>query len=97
MWDLFGAEPRVNLDVLPTPYALARAGGTVEDWSSAGLGGSESGTSGFGVSGFGVYDMSGVQIAHSGATAPLGDVTVTKDKETLKIEGSTAILLRVIQ
>lgn len=45
----------------------------------------------------GVYDMSGVQIAHSGATAPLGDVTVTRDKETLKIEGSTAILLRVIQ
>jgi hypothetical protein len=45
----------------------------------------------------GVYDLSGVQIAHSGATAPLGEVTLAKDKDTLKIEGATAMLLRVVQ
>src|ERR1700683_683135 len=56
--DLFGAEPRVNLDGFPTPYALARAGGTVEDSTSAGLGrsgfaASESAASGSGASEFG--------------------------------------------
>jgi hypothetical protein len=44
----------------------------------------------------GVYDM-GVQIAHSGVTAPFGEVSITKNKDTLKIEGSTAMLLRVVQ
>src|ERR1700685_2258562 len=51
--DLFGAEPRVSLDGFPTPYALARAGGTVEDSTSAGLGRSGFAASGFGRSGFG--------------------------------------------
>jgi hypothetical protein len=45
----------------------------------------------------GVYDLSGVQIAHSGATAPLGEITLAKDKDTLKIESSTAMLLGVVQ
>jgi hypothetical protein len=49
--DLFGAEPRVNLDGFLTPCALAPAGGTAEDSASAGLGRSGFAASGFGGSG----------------------------------------------
>src|SRR5580658_9807792 len=51
--DLFGAEPRVNLDGFPTPYAVAPPGGTVEDSTSAELGRSGFAASGSGASGFG--------------------------------------------
>jgi len=45
----------------------------------------------------GVYDMKEVEISHSGSTPPLGEITISRNKDELKIENSTGMLLRTVQ
>jgi hypothetical protein len=45
----------------------------------------------------GIYDLKGLQVVSMGRTEPLGDITLSKDKGELKIDNSTALLLRVLR
>jgi hypothetical protein len=43
----------------------------------------------------GVYDMQGVKIVHVGKGAPVGEITLHFEKDDMKLEAGTGILLRV--
>jgi hypothetical protein len=43
----------------------------------------------------GVYDLKGTKITHTGKGAPVGEITLYFEKEDAKLEGGTAMLLRV--
>jgi hypothetical protein len=43
----------------------------------------------------GTYGLSGVQISHSGRTAPVGEVTLTSNRRAVKVDKGSAMLLRV--
>jgi hypothetical protein len=45
----------------------------------------------------GIYDMPGVRIVNAGRTAPLGEITLAKDKGELKIGISSGMLLRIVR
>jgi hypothetical protein len=44
----------------------------------------------------GLYDLKGVKIAHNGRSDPLGEITLSFDKESKKLESGTGMLLRVV-
>ena len=44
----------------------------------------------------GTYDFRGVQIVHQGRTKPKGAITLQFEKPDMKLEGATAMLLRVV-
>ena len=44
----------------------------------------------------GVYDLHGMHIEHTGKTAPAGEITFHFEKEDMKLEAGTGILLRVV-
>jgi len=44
----------------------------------------------------GVYSLRGVEIVHTGKTAPLGEVTLHFAKDDMKLEAGTALLLRIV-
>jgi hypothetical protein len=44
----------------------------------------------------GLYDFKGVQITHNGKTEPLGVITLRFEKEKMKLDASTGILLRTV-
>lgn len=43
----------------------------------------------------GLYDLTGVSIAHDGKSEPIGEITLSFDKESKKLEAGTGILLRI--
>lgn len=43
----------------------------------------------------GVYDLKGVQISHTGRSAPLGEISFHFEKDGMKLDAGTALLLRV--
>lgn len=45
----------------------------------------------------GIYDLKGLTVVSTGRTEPLGEIALAKDKGELKIENSTAMLLRVLR
>ena len=45
----------------------------------------------------GIYDLKSLQVVSMGRTDPLGDITLSKEKGELKIDNSTALLLRVLR
>jgi len=44
----------------------------------------------------GLYDLKGVKIAHNGRSDPLGEITLSFDKESKKLESGTGMLLRIV-
>ena len=44
----------------------------------------------------GLYDLKGVTIKHNGTSDPLGEITLSFDKERKKIESGTGMLLRIV-
>jgi hypothetical protein len=44
----------------------------------------------------GMYGLKGVQIVHTGKTEPIGVITLRFEKPDMKLEGNTALLLRVV-
>jgi hypothetical protein len=44
----------------------------------------------------GVYDMKGVKVAHAGKGAPVGEITLHFQKDDMKVEAGSGILLRVV-
>ena len=44
----------------------------------------------------GVYDLKGAKIAHTGKGAPVGEITLHFDKDDVKLEAGTALLLRTV-
>ena len=44
----------------------------------------------------GTYDLRGVQITHQGRTKPTGEITLQFERPDMKLEGGTAMLLRVV-
>jgi len=44
----------------------------------------------------GLYDLKGVTIKHSGGSDPLGEITLSFDKERKKLESGTGMLLRIV-
>jgi hypothetical protein len=44
----------------------------------------------------GVYDLKGVDIAHAGKSDPIGEITLHFEKDDMKLEAGTAMLLRVV-
>ena len=44
----------------------------------------------------GLYDLNGVTIARDGRSEPLGEITLSFDKESKKLQSGTAMLLRVV-
>ena len=44
----------------------------------------------------GVYDLKGTKIVHTGKAAPLGEIALHFEKDNLKLEAGTGILLRVV-
>ncbi len=44
----------------------------------------------------GVYDLKGVKIAHTGKGAPVGEFTLHLEKDDMKLEAGTAMLLRIV-
>ena len=43
----------------------------------------------------GIYDLKGTKITHTGKGAPVGEITLYFEKDDAKLEGGTAMLLRV--
>jgi len=44
----------------------------------------------------GVYDLKGVGIVHDGKTEPVGTITLRLEKEKMKLDAATGILLRTV-
>jgi hypothetical protein len=44
----------------------------------------------------GLYDLKGVTIARNGRSDPIGEITLSFDKESKKLESGTGMLLRVV-
>lgn len=44
----------------------------------------------------GVYDMKGVKVAHAGKGDPVGEITLHFEKDDMKVEAGSGILLRVV-
>jgi hypothetical protein len=44
----------------------------------------------------GVYDMKGVKVAHAGKSAAVGEITLHFEKDDMKVEAGSGILLRVV-
>lgn len=44
----------------------------------------------------GVYEMKGVVISHAGKTPPVGEITLHFEKDDMKLDAGTGILLRVV-
>jgi hypothetical protein len=51
----------------------------------------------FSASSCGIYDLKGFSVVRIGRSAPLGEITLAKEKGELKIDNSTGMLLRVLR
>jgi hypothetical protein len=45
----------------------------------------------------GVYGITGLEITHTGATAPAGEITLTSGKGKVLVRGGSGLLLQIVQ